>query len=181
VPRGGGPADLGAGGGNAGQPGALHLGLADVVVEGADLPAELLLLADASAHGLEVQGDEVGARLGQRFCEGVEQRKTPLEQPPVAFAFRVHGLGQFIELMGFLLFRFQRRRCQARECFAAFGWGGFSRRESAPCWALSPSGSIRAGKRSAMKNFPAPVGYCGLPVPKSSDIMALAICPLLGW
>ncbi len=90
-----GPADLAARAGHSGEPGAAHLRLGDVVIQGANLPADALLLGDAPAHSFEVQGDEIGARFGQRLRKGIEQRQTPLKQLPVAFAFAVHWFCPF--------------------------------------------------------------------------------------
>lgn len=68
------------------QFGASHLRAGNVFVEALNLPAQLLLVSDASMHSFQVEGDEIRGRVRESLRERSKQLQTPVEQSQIMFA-----------------------------------------------------------------------------------------------
>lgn len=75
---------------------ALGLDTIQLEVEVADLCAEFFLLGDASFQTGDVQGDDVGARVGKSGSQRVEKREALFEEFEKLCGFGAHGSGSFV-------------------------------------------------------------------------------------
>jgi len=75
---------------------ALGLDAIELEVEVADLYAEIVLLGDASLQAIDVQGDDIGARVGKSGRKRIEKREALFEEFEKLCGFGAHDSGSFI-------------------------------------------------------------------------------------